>query len=705
MQPTRCPSSEQLRAFLAATLPDSFHQAVSDHLRSCTQCSGQLQQLPALSGDGLVPTLIPTLQQNLGPAHPQGREEALSPATQDCGPRHSSKGKAEYPFLLPPQQPDEIGRLGNYRVLRLLGQGGMGFVFQAEDLALLRPVALKVMNPQVHGMGEGGQRFLREARIMAAIKHDHLVTVYQAGQEGEVYYLAMELLQGEALSDFLRRTGPCGTAEVLRLGQEMAQGLAGIHSQGLIHRDIKPTNIWLEVPRGRVKILDFGLARFVHEDARLTQSGTVLGTPSFMSPEQARGAALDARSDLFSLGCVLYCLCSGRPPFEANSVMGVLTALAVDHPRPVQELNPTLPQELDALILQLLAKNPSDRPATALEVHERLLQIEAHLASPSPTLSSADSRLNRVPSEKTTPKKSALRRGIATVLVVVLTMVIATAAVQLTPLFAPQTVAKGPQTVQAKGTLSPPPLTLETPVLTVQPDPPRTELASPEKIAKAKEKTADAKAAESRSKPAMPEKSSKTNEKTISAEPTLPRGEEEIVYLKDLVPIQKEHWPFSLPEDHGPNGKSGPPRGGPGPKGMPRASGGSGPGGMPPPPGPLQEVRVQGRSFPLGLFMHPPVPPFEGQPTSLTYRLPKAFTRFKAVVSLNDGPERSATPLTFEVFGDGLRLWSSRPVMTQRDVQTVDLAIRGKTMLKLQVSCRGDTHGAHAAWIDPRVSR
>jgi serine/threonine protein kinase len=593
----------------------------------------------------------------------------------------------------------------------LLGKGGMGFVFRAEDLALLRPVALKVMNPQAYGTGDGGQRFLREARIMAAIKHDHLVTVYQAGQEGAVYYLAMELLEGETIGDFIRRTGPCGTAEVLRLGRETAQGLAAVHRHGLIHRDIKPTNIWLEAAGGRVKILDFGLARFVHEDARLTQSGAVLGTPSFMSPEQARCVALDARSDLFSLGCVMYCLCIGKPPFEADSVMGVLTALAVDHPRPVHELNPALPRELGELIIDLLAKDPAHRPATAEAVVERLQQIEARSAGPLPTPapSSATVLLATASDGKTAPKKSAVRRGAEALLVAVLTMSVATTAVQVAPLLAPKASAPAAHQV-ARADASPSGASSATapPVNAAKPEQPQVEPVPSEQPSNSKEKAAETTPRQPRTEPVVPEKSAKSKEKTVTPDPTPPRVEEEIVYLKDLVASSKEHWPFGPPADHGPGRTPGPPAGGRGSRGKPMPSGGgSDPGGMPssPPAPPPQEVTVQGVNSPHGIFMHPPFPPFEGQPSSLSYRLPKQFARFKAVVSLNDGPERATTPVTFNVYGDGRLLWSSKLVTTQKDAQSVDVLVRGVAVLKLQVVCRGDSRGVHAVWIDPRVSK
>lgn len=281
-----------------------------------------------------------------------------------------------YPFLHAPAEEGEIGRLGNYRVLRVLGAGGMGTVFHAEDIALCRPVALKVMHADTGADPDNAwRRFLREARALAAIKHPNLVTVYQAGQDGDAVYLAMELLAGESLEARLMRPDPIDPAEVLRIGREIAAGLGAVHDNGLIHRDIKPANIWLEAPTGRVKILDFGLVRAVREETRLTEAGMVVGTPAFMSPEQIRGWTVDARSDLFSFGCVLYALCTGRVPFEADNVMAQLAALAADDPAPIRELNKNIPPALADLVAEMLDKKPNRRPASAAAVAERLRAI------------------------------------------------------------------------------------------------------------------------------------------------------------------------------------------------------------------------------------------------------------------------------------------------------------------------------------------
>ncbi|HVK10632.1 MAG TPA: serine/threonine-protein kinase, partial [Gemmataceae bacterium] len=244
----------------------------------------------------------------------------------DPGARDGPPAVADFAFLSPPLGPGELGRLGGYRVLELLGAGGMGLVFRAEDPTLRRPVALKVMRPELLDRPHAAERFLREARAAAAVKHDHIVTIYQVGQDRGVPFLALEFLAGEPLDARAKRESRLPPAEVRRIGHEAALGLAAAHAAGLIHRDIKPANVWLEAPRGRVKILDFGLARATGQDVHLTGSGTVMGTPAYMSPEQANGQPVDARTDLFSLGAMLYRLATGRLPFPGDSAMAILAA-------------------------------------------------------------------------------------------------------------------------------------------------------------------------------------------------------------------------------------------------------------------------------------------------------------------------------------------------------------------------------------------
>jgi hypothetical protein len=267
--------------------------------------------------------------------------------------------------------------LGGYRVIKELGRGGMGMVYEAEDGRLKRRVALKVMLPRHAADASACRRFLREAQTQAAIEHDHIVTIYQAAEDGGVPFIAMALLKGETLADCLQRDSRLPLAEVLRIGREIAEGLAAAHERGLIHRDIKPSNLWLEGKRRRIKILDFGLARAIEESsAHLTGSGEALGTPAYMAPEQATGDAVDARTDLFGLGCVLYQMTTGTLPFAGKTMLAILNSLANTTPTPARELIVGLPAELSQLIDKLLAKEPARRPADAQTVAQTLAALE-----------------------------------------------------------------------------------------------------------------------------------------------------------------------------------------------------------------------------------------------------------------------------------------------------------------------------------------
>lgn len=282
-----------------------------------------------------------------------------------------------YGFLRPPEADSELGRLAHYRVLKTLGQGGMGIVFEAEDTQLHRRVALKVIRPDAAADELARSRFLREARSAAALKNDHVVTIYQVGEDAGAMFLAMELLHGRSLESWLYPDRRATVAETLVIGRQMARGLAAAHEAGLIHRDIKPANLWLESPRARLKILDFGLARLNSDNqVRLTSDHELVGTPLYMPPEQLHGVEADHRSDLYSMGCVLYRMMTGALPFSGGSVAAVLHAVASQTATPVAEQNPNTPPRLASLIDRLLAKNPADRPATAQAVYDELQLID-----------------------------------------------------------------------------------------------------------------------------------------------------------------------------------------------------------------------------------------------------------------------------------------------------------------------------------------
>ena len=277
------------------------------------------------------------------------------------------------PFLAAASQPGYLGRLGPYEVQRVLGKGGFGVVLKAFDERLHRVVAIKVLAPAYAAVGSARKRFIREARAAAAVKNEHVVGIHDVQEDAEPPYLVMEYIDGISLQDKIDKHGTLELKEILRIGMQIAEGLAAAHKQGLVHRDIKPANILLENGVERVKITDFGLARAV-DDASVTQSGTVAGTPMYMSPEQAEGLPIDHRSDLFSLGTVLYAMCTGHPPFRASGTHAVLKRVIDANPRPIREINNELPDWLADIIAKLHAKKPDDRFQTAKEVAELLGQ-------------------------------------------------------------------------------------------------------------------------------------------------------------------------------------------------------------------------------------------------------------------------------------------------------------------------------------------
>jgi serine/threonine protein kinase/mono/diheme cytochrome c family protein len=295
-------------------------------------------------------------------------------------------------FLTPSEKPDTLGRLGHYEVTEVIGRGGMGVVLKAFDEKLHRVVAIKVMAPQL-ASATARKRFTREARAAAAVRNEHVIDIHAVEEAKGLPYLVMEYVSGLSLQEHLDRAGPLGAEEVLRIGMQVATGLAAAHAQGLIHRDIKPANILLENGVQRVKITDFGLARAA-DDASLSHSGVVAGTPQYMAPEQAEGKLVDQRADLFSLGSVLYAACTGRAPFRASSTLAVLKRVCEDRPRPLREVNPGVPDALVKIIARLHAKNPAERFQWAGQVAELLSQLLAHLQQPA---LAAPAKLPRAP--------------------------------------------------------------------------------------------------------------------------------------------------------------------------------------------------------------------------------------------------------------------------------------------------------------------
>ena len=286
-------------------------------------------------------------------------------------------------FLDPPDpaHPETIGRMGPYEILEVLGRGGMGVVLKARDPGLDRTVAIKVLTPALAHGATARRRFAREARAVAAVGHEHIVAIHAVDEFRGLPYLVMQYIPGRSLQERLDASGPLEVRELLRIGTQAARALAAAHAQGVVHRDIKPANILLENCVERVKLTDFGLARAI-DDASLTQSGVIAGTPQYMAPEQARGEPVDARADLFALGAALYAMAAGRSPFRADSAMAVLKRVCDVRHRPIREINPDVPDWLEATIDRLLAKEPADRFQTATEVADLLERGLAHLQQP-----------------------------------------------------------------------------------------------------------------------------------------------------------------------------------------------------------------------------------------------------------------------------------------------------------------------------------
>jgi hypothetical protein len=365
-----CPTRADLERLLLGTVPSTEAEQLERHLAGCPNCLTVVRELHVADALTEAVERAPTVLAN-------GPEEAMVPELieriitlgkgQPTTAPQASRDLPEFPCAA-----DGTPCLGPYHLREMLGSGGMGVVYLADDTHLRRLVAIKVLRPSLAANPVARERFLREARAAAALEHDHIVTIHHVGEADGVPFLVMPLLRGETLEQRLQREKSLTPAETRRVGREVAAALAAAHEHGLIHRDIKPSNIWLEAGSGRVKLLDFGLARAATGEDQLTETGLVVGTPAYMAPEQARGDAVDGRSDLFSLGCVLYRALTGHSPFKGPDALAILSALATCDPRPARELAPHAPPTLVEVVMKLLAKKPADRYPTARAALEAL---------------------------------------------------------------------------------------------------------------------------------------------------------------------------------------------------------------------------------------------------------------------------------------------------------------------------------------------
>ncbi len=402
MQPQpACPETDHLEALLQGTLAHAEEEAIIAHLDSCPGCRAFVDQrstgseIPA----GLLPRIGPgeagqetALRRVLfALKQSEPRSETARPITptlagestfctfsagSDFGrPAEGDRAATPDPpiprdqltpvelsFLEASDDPQSLGRLGPYEVLGLVGRGGMGTVLKVHDPALKRVVAVKVLAPAAAPPSPRARR-ASPARVRVrrtAVCHENVVNIHAVDEAGGLPYLVMQLVAGLSLQEKLDRAGPLDPKEILRIGIQVAAGLAAAHEQGLVHRDIKPSNILLENGVERVKITDFGLAR-VADEASLSEFGTVVGTPGYMSPEQARGEPVDQRTDLYSLGSLLYAMCTGKAPFRAENAVAVLRRVLDEEPRPIRAQNPDIPDGIVAIIATLMAKSPDPR--------------------------------------------------------------------------------------------------------------------------------------------------------------------------------------------------------------------------------------------------------------------------------------------------------------------------------------------------------
>jgi uncharacterized protein (TIGR03067 family) len=391
-----CPAEGELENLLLAGNGEENDSLVA-HLEGCEVCQRRMEQIAARGVTWSAIAKRIRAGQSVTPSRPAALEAAIQKLKQNASwvvdsPETNLSIDLPPGLLGPPKQPGQLGSLDDYEVFEEVGRGAMGIVLRAFDPKLHRVVAIKVMSPALAAFPLARQRFVREGHSVAAVCHENVVAVHAVGEVSGIPFLVMQYVAGKTLQERLDQGGPLHVDDILRIGMQAAAGLAAAHAQGLVHRDIKPANLLLENGVERVKLTDFGLARAV-DDASITQTGVISGTPQFMSPEQAQGEPVDSRSDLFSLGCMLYALATGRPPFRGSSTPAVLKRICEMTPPPIRERNPNIPDWLAGIIVKLLAKKPADRFSSAKELSELLGQCLEHWRqphrSPLPTVATA----------------------------------------------------------------------------------------------------------------------------------------------------------------------------------------------------------------------------------------------------------------------------------------------------------------------------
>ncbi len=382
MNPSKSCSVQQIELVLHGDEQSPHYSIAIEHIENCKVCQLRLEEATTEEIPWWSEARQSWLESDLPAA---SSHSSLSSISVEITSEMLDDSRIEFEtvmlsFLDPPSHPELLGRLGRYEIERVIGTGGMGIVLKAHDTELHRVVAIKILSTHLANSASARKRFAREAQAAAAVLHPNVIPIYNVESEGKIPYLVMKCVSGLSLQAKVDRFGMLPLTDTLRIAKQTASGLAAAHDQGLVHRDVKPANILLEENVDRVILSDFGLARAV-DDASLTRTGIVAGTPHYMSPEQARGDAIDTRSDQFSLGSVMYFMLTGRPPFRASGAMGVLHRICNEPHRSLDQINSDVPVEVIQLIDRLLSKDPSHRFDTMHIVEAELEKLLAALQS------------------------------------------------------------------------------------------------------------------------------------------------------------------------------------------------------------------------------------------------------------------------------------------------------------------------------------